>query len=70
MVLRALRFIALAFVAVALGVLRASYAIGQTDPGVGGYAGYGPNGWLALNCNSKVSEDEMRGCIDHIIRRY
>ncbi len=70
MVLSALRFIALAFVAVALGVLSASYAIGQTGTGVGGFAGCGPNGWLALNCDSKVSEDEMRGRIGHIQRRH
>ncbi len=69
MVLSALRFITLAFIAVALGVLGASYAIGQTGPGVIGFAGSGPNGWLALNCDSKVSKDEMRSCIDHIQRR-
>ncbi len=70
MVLSALRFITLTFIAVVLGVLSASYAIGQTEHGVIEFAGYGPNGWLALNCVSKVSEDEMRGRTDHIQRRH
>lgn len=70
MALSALKFIGLAVGAVALGALSASFAFGQMGPEADGLAAYGPNGRLALNYESKVTEDEIPDRIRHIMWRH
>jgi hypothetical protein len=66
----ALKFIGLAVSAVALGVLSSSFAFSHIGAGASRVAGSGPQGWMALITESRMTEDEMPAGIRHIVRRH